>query len=145
MKIGLLDVNVLIALLDPEHVMHDAAHRWFQKERQRGWATCPITENGCIRILSKAAYPTLGLNVAGVAAILAEFCTAKDHRFWMDCDSVLEPGRVDLSQVGPKNLTDIYLLTVAISQGGRLVTFDRGIRWESVAQARQEHLKVLEA
>ena len=81
MRSALLDVNVLIALIDPSHEFHDSAHAWFQMNRRYGWATCPITENACIRILGKPAYPYLGLTVAEIRAVLSEFCRSEDHRF----------------------------------------------------------------
>jgi len=55
--IALLDVNVLVALFDPNHTLHEPAHRWFETERESGWATCPITENGLVRVLSNPKYP----------------------------------------------------------------------------------------
>lgn len=143
MKTALLDVNVLIALIDPSHEFHDAAHDWFGRNRRFGWATCPITENACLRILGKPGYPYLGLSVAGVREILAEFCADAKHLFWADTISVLAHERFNLSDVTPKQLTDVYLLGVAVEQGGRLVTFDRGIRWQNVTGASVANVEVL--
>jgi toxin-antitoxin system PIN domain toxin len=140
---GLLDVNVLIALMDPAHESHHAAHAWFQENRQFGWATCPITENGCLRILSKPGYPLSGLTLQQVRDILAEFVAASDHRFWPDSVSVLEADRFELASAGPKNLTDLYLLRLASACGGRLITFDRGIRWQTVAECRPDNLEIV--
>jgi toxin-antitoxin system PIN domain toxin len=140
---ALLDVNFLIALLDPNHEFHDSAHAWFGENRNQKWATCPITENGCVRILSKPGYPNTGLSVAAVREILAEFCLAKDHVFWPDSTSVLNTTLIDLTGVGPKNLTDIYLLSLAVVNHGRLVTFDGLIRWQSVSNCSREDLVVL--
>ena len=91
-KPGLLDINVLIALIDPAHEFHSAAHAWFQSNKRNGWATCPITENGCLRILSKPGYPFPGLTVPFVRDILARLAglTWKSHRFWPDSISILE-------------------------------------------------------
>jgi hypothetical protein len=127
MKAALLDVNVLIALIDPSHELHDAAHEW--------WATCPITENACVRILAQPGYPYLGLGVQEIRGMLAEFFSDADHRFWAGSISVLDGERFDLSGVTPKQLTDVYLLGVAVAQGGRLATFDRGVRLGSVTGA----------
>lgn len=55
--VALLDVNVLVALFDPAHVHHDAAHAWFGEHCAQGWATCALTENGLVRVLSNPAYP----------------------------------------------------------------------------------------
>lgn len=142
MKPGLLDVNVLIALIDPAHEFHDAAHDWFGRNRKHGWATCPITENGCVRILSKPAYPSLGLTAAAAHDILAAFRRSADHRFWPDSISIADT-RFDLTGLGPKAVTDIYLLGLASANDGKLVTFDRRIRLESVAGCRPENLEIL--
>jgi toxin-antitoxin system PIN domain toxin len=140
---ALLDVSVLIALMDQAHGFHHAAHAWFEENRQFGWATCPITENGCLRILSNPGYPLSGLTLPKVRDILAEFVAAGDHRFWPDSVSVLEGNRFELTKAGPKNLTDLYLLRLASACGGRLITFDRGIRWQSVTGCEPEHLKIV--
>src|ERR1700688_4230728 len=128
-KPGLLDVNVLIALIDPAHQFHASAHTWFKSHRSDGWATCPITENGCLRILSKPGYPFPGLTVTRVRDILAELAAAAVHPFWPDSVSILETNRFDFAGVGPKILTDLYLLRLATASDGRLITFDRTIRW----------------
>jgi toxin-antitoxin system PIN domain toxin len=142
-RASLLDVNVLIALLDPGHEFHDSAHDWFRGNRTQGWATCPITENGCVRILAKPAYPSVGLSVAGVREILAELCRAKDHIFWPDSTSVLNASLIDLADVGPKNLTNAYLVSLAAANHGRMITFDRSIRWQSVTGCSADVLVVL--
>jgi predicted nucleic acid-binding protein len=69
----LLDVNVLIALFDPSHVHHDAAHGWFSNSRSKGWATCPLTENAVVRILSSPSYPSGTLLADNVMERLAMF------------------------------------------------------------------------
>lgn len=140
---ALLDVNVLIALIDPAHEFHEAAHEWFGRNRQHGWATCPMTENACLRILSKPAYPWVGLTVDAIRRILAELCASDDHRFWPDSVSMLDGTRFDIAQAAPKNLTDIYLLGVAKAHGGRSVTFVRGIRWECVNTAVADSIELL--
>src|ERR1700722_17271100 len=142
-KPGLLDVNVLIALIDPAHEFHSAAHAWFQRNRQYGWATCPITENGCLRILSKPGYPFPGLTLARVRDILVELTGADGHLFWPDSVSILEGNRFEMAGAGPKILTDLYLLGLAAASGGRLITFDRAIRWEWVAGCGPDDLEIL--
>ena len=143
MRPALPDVNVLIALIDPSHQFHDAAHLWFERNRKHGWATCPITENACLRILAKPGYPYLGLTVPEIRDILIELCQSGSHRFWPDSVSLLEKPRFELSEAGPKNLTDLYLLAVAESNGGRLATFERGIRWQKVLGAGPEAIEVI--
>ena len=141
--VSLLDVNVLIALIDPAHEFHNAAHAWFKRNRQNGWATCPITENGCLRLMSKPGYPFPGLTVKQVRGILAELVKVEGHRFWPDSCSMLEANRFNLKDAGPKNLTDLYLLGLAVSFGGRLVTFDQSVRWQAVVGCKAEDLQAL--
>jgi toxin-antitoxin system PIN domain toxin len=142
-KPGLLDVNVLIALIDPAHEFHAAAHVWFQRNRKYGWATCPITENGCLRILSKPGYPFPGLTVRLVRDILAQLVESEGHRFWPDSVSILDANRFELAGAGPKNLTDLYLLRLATAFDGRLITFDRTIRRDWVIGSGPDDLEVL--
>ncbi len=132
MRPALLDVNVLIALLDPEHAFHEPAHDWFRRERKHGWATCPITENAVLRILSKPSYPYTGVTTGDVRELLAEFCQIKGHVFWADSISMRDATMLNLTGIGPKGITDVYLLALAVANGGCLVTFDAGIRQESV-------------
>ena len=140
---ALLDVDFLIALMDQAHEFHTAAHEWFRKYQRFGWATCPITENGCLRILSSPGYPVTGLTIARVKDMLAEFTGLEGHLFWPDSVSMLEANRFDLRNTGSKVLTDLYLLRLAASRGGRLVTFNRAIPWQAVAGCDKGHLEVL--
>lgn len=142
-KPGLLDVNVLIALIDPAHEFHARAHAWFQRNRRHGWATCPITENGCLRILSKPGYPFPGLTVARVRDILAKLAAVEGHRFWPDSVTILEANRFELAGTGANNVTDLYLLRLAAACKGRLITFDRSIRWQQVTGCGPDALEVL--
>ena len=113
---ALLDINVLIALLDSDHASHDAAIEWFAKHARGGWASCPITQNGCIRILSNLAYPN-PLPVQAVVQRLAEACQQRIHEFWPDDVSLLDSTVVDSSRIhGPRQLTDLYLLTLAVAR-----------------------------
>lgn len=142
-KPGLLDINVLIALMDPAHQFHARAHTWFKAHRKRGWATCPISENGCLRIMSNPGYPFPGLTVERVRGILTELVRVEGHRFWPDSVSFLEPKRFDLTQASSKHLTDVYLLRLAISNGGCLITFDGKIPRHAIAGLKSEDLEVL--
>src|SRR5664280_2145322 len=90
MSIALLDLNVLVALFDPAHTNHEDAHRWFGRNRKYGWATCPITINGCIRVLSNPAYPTVEATPAEVAGRLRSLCSTADHHFWADSVSLMD-------------------------------------------------------
>ena len=138
----LLDVNVLVALFDPHHIHHDTAHDWFAANRDAGWATCPITENGFIRVISHPAYG-LGERVETAAARLRAFCESGGHQFWRDAIS-LRDAPFDLARAGgAKQLTDIYLLGMAINRKGRLATFDRSIPVGAVAGATPEAVVVI--
>ena len=144
MSAALLDVNVLIALLDPGHVNFEAAHLWKGSHRDRSWATCPIIINGCVRILTKPAYPGIRVTPAEMAEVLRELCAGSGHEFWPDDISLLDNERFDLQQIqGPQQLTDVYLLGLAVKRGGQLVTFDRSIPWRAVRGAKASHLKFL--
>ena len=140
---ALLDINVLLALLDADHVEHGAARAWLGREISRGWASCPITQNGFVRIVSQTRYPSPVPPVEAVRRL--ELATrAEQHEFW-PCDlSLLDGMRVDPTRVhGPRQVTDVYLLALAIARGGRFVTFDRTIPLAAVRGARAEHLVVL--
>jgi toxin-antitoxin system PIN domain toxin len=144
MSASLLDVNVLIALIDPAHVHFHAAHEWFTSRKGHTWATCPITVNGCIRILSQPGYAGRVLSCGEAASLLRERCRLSDHEFWPDDISLLDEARCGLSKViGPRQITDIYLLALAVTHRGQLVTFDRTIPWRAVAGASQANLRIL--
>ena len=140
---ALLDVNVLIALLDSDHASHGAAMHWFERHAREGWASCPITENGCIRIMANAGYP----NALPVQAVIKHLADARDpdlHEFWTDEISLLDGDTIDRSRIhGPRQITDTYLLALATSHGGRFVTFDGKIPLAAVRQATQKNLLVL--
>jgi uncharacterized protein len=140
---ALLDVNVLIALLDSDHASHDSAIGWFTKHARDGWASCPITQNGCIRVMSSPGYPN-PLPVQAVIARLADACHQDIHEFWPDEVSLLDSGIVDSTRIhGPRQLTDIYLLALAVQNKGRLVTFDTGIPLAAVKNATAQKLAIL--
>lgn len=131
--IYLLDVNVLIALIDPAHIAHDAAHRWFVAHGQVAWATCPITENGVIRIVSHPGYPNTPGSPALVGDILGQMCALPGHRFLPDDISLVSDARFDRAQLlTHAQVTDSYLLALAAAHGGRLATFDRKLLTNAV-------------
>lgn len=142
---ALLDVNVLIALMDAGHVHHDIAMNWLEKNLAFGWASCPITQNGCIRIMSQPGYPG-ALPAAQVAGRLAEASASVEHEFWPDSISLLDSRVFDWSRVlGHRQITDIYLLTLAVRNEGRFVTLDRRITIDSVIGASRAQLVYLQA
>ncbi|MEJ0007128.1 MAG: TA system VapC family ribonuclease toxin [Steroidobacteraceae bacterium] len=137
---ALFDVNVLIALLDSDHVGHPAATDWFRAQLRHGWASCPITENGTARIMASAGYP----NPQPVAAVLQRLGAAKAtdyHRFWPDDVSLTNVQIFNHTELlGPKQITDRYLLALAVKNNGRFVTFDQGIRPTAAVGATMAHL-----
>ena len=138
--LALLDVNVLIALLDADHSLHRPALDWFGSNAGRGWASCPITQNGCLRVMSARGYPN-PLPVSLIARRLGEATRQSVHEFWPDEISILDASTIDTTKVhGPKQLTDIYLLALATRRHGRLVTFDQGIALEAVKSATTGNL-----
>jgi len=142
--IALLDVNVLVALFDPNHTLHEPAHRWFETERESGWATCPITENGLVRVLSNPKYPGRQTTVRDAVDRLQSFRRSGHHDFWPDSLSLCESHRFRPVSLGShRKLTDIYLLALAVEKGGRLATFDRGIPLAAVAAAESPNLTLI--
>ena len=144
MSVALLDVNVLVAMFDPGHYFHSAAHQWFGQNRKHGWASCPLTINGCVRILSNINYPVLRRTPAELALDLKTFCGATDHHFWPDSASLLDDTLFRMSALtGHQQVTDVYLLGLAVRNHGRLATFDRGIPLDAVPSARPGNLVVI--
>ncbi len=140
---ALLDINVLIALLDPDHSLHERAREWFSRNGRGGWTSCPITQNGCVRIMSHPAYPN-ALPVRQVMERLREATQSPYHEFWADDISLLEPRIADASRIhGPRQLTDLYLLALAVHRDGRFVTFDASVPLRAIRGAETKHLLAL--
>lgn len=137
MSAFLLDVNVLIALIDPAHVHHDTAHAWFKAHGRRRWASCPLTENGVVRIVSHPKYPNC-IGSPGLAAdVMARFCALPGHVFWPDDISLLNAKHIDRSRLlGSPQITDSYLLALARAHGGQLATFDSRLVVDAVRGGR---------
>lgn len=142
---ALLDVNVLIALFDADHVFHDRAHEWLESHASMGIATCPLTENGLVRILSHPRYSkAFELTPGDVITRLDRFCSTQDHAFWPDELSLRDPSIFHRKNLlGPRQLTDLYLLALAIHHQGRLVTLDGAIPLNPVEGATRRHLQVI--
>ncbi len=129
----LLDVNVLIALVDPAHVQHEAAHGWFARQGQTAWATCPLTENGLLRIVGHVRYPNWPGTPAAVAGILGGLRALPGHVFWPDDISLMDAARVDPARLlHASQVTDSYLLALAHAHSGQLATFDRKLVVDAV-------------
>lgn len=140
---ALLDINVLLALLDSDHVDHQRAKGWISREIQHGWASCALTQNGFVRIISQPRYPS---PVSPFEAVerLRRATSTEHHEFWPCAISLLEERRIHSSHVhGPRQVTDVYLLALAVEHGGRFVTFDRSIPLSAAPGATPEHLVVV--
>lgn len=133
----LLDVNVLIALIDPAHVQHDLAHAWFGKAGKKAWASCPLTENGAVRIVGHARYPNSAGTPAAVAELMTEFLALPGHEFWPDDITLLDRGRIRGDRLlESSQVTDSYLLALAVAHHGQLATFDQKIVADAVVNGR---------
>ena len=140
---GLLDVNVWVALLDRQHLAHARAHLWLSQHLPEGWASCSLTENGCLRVLTNPRYPA-PLPAADVLAKLETAKSSGHHEFWPDDLSVTDSTIFERNRFrGHQQVTGAYLLALAIRHAGRFVTFDTGIPTDVVKRASQEHLVVL--
>jgi uncharacterized protein len=141
---ALLDVNVWIALLDDDHVFAARCNEWIAREHPP-IATCPIIENGVIRIMSSAGYSSkFKASAADVAALLSKACANNDHAFWPDDLSLRNERLFNVARLhGPRQITDAYLLALAVANGGRFVTLDAAIPLSPVRGANQDHLFAL--
>jgi hypothetical protein len=124
--VGLLDVNALVALAWDSHVHHAASRNWFAANRADGWATCPLTESGFVRVSSNPTVLASAISVEEARRVLALLRSVGRHRFLVDDVSMTDGDVPPL--VGHRQVTDAHLLTVARRHGARLVTFDGGVR-----------------
>jgi len=142
---ALLDVNVLLALFDPDHPHHAAADLWRTEAYAEGWASCPLTQNGFIRIISARSYRR-PLPIGEAIQLLQWQLVKPGHVFWPDDISLGDPTLFDHGHLlGPNQITDAFLLALAVKNGGRLVTFDQSIALGAVRQAEPRHLVTLRA
>jgi uncharacterized protein len=131
---SLFDVNLLLALIQPD---------WWMANQQHGWASCPLTQNGFVRIVSQLSYPK-PLSTSEAIVRLAEQIEGTDHVFWPDDLSIADQAVFDRSGIlGPGQITDVYLLALAVKNGGRLATLDRGVSLRAVPGAEDRHLAVI--
>ena len=143
-RIALLDVNVLLALSNPKHTHHEIAHDWFADHHERGWATCAITQNGFIRVLSNTAARAGIFRPAEVVDLLRRFCSAKEHVFWPDEVSLTDSTLFNASLIrGYRQVSDVYLLGLAKKMGGYLATFAAGIPLTPVSGATRDTIAVI--
>jgi uncharacterized protein len=130
MKTALLDANVLIALLWPAHVHHEASHAWFEARQPRGrWATCPLTEMAFVRIISNPSFSSDALRPADALSLLERNIAHQGHELWPDDVSLVEAlGPSSARLQGHRQVSDSYLLALSVRHRGVLATFDAGLR-----------------
>jgi len=134
----LFDINVLIALIDPAHTQHDVAHEWFGAYGKKSWATCPLTENGVLRILGSPRYPNSPGTPKAVVELMKILCSLPGHAFWSDNISLLDDHKFDyVHLLASPQITDTYLLALACSHSGQLATFDQRLITTTVRHCKQ--------
>jgi toxin-antitoxin system PIN domain toxin len=127
-------------------VHHEAAHVWFEANRESRWATCALTENAFVRVLSNPAYPGRSTTVEDAVSRLRSFCSAQAHVFWPDSVSLVDRRRFRWNHVqGHRQITDVYLLALVVSNQGRLATFDSTISLRAVEGAKPQNLELIVA
>jgi toxin-antitoxin system PIN domain toxin len=140
---ALFDVNVLVAMFDAQHLHHTRVLHWWLQNRAHGWASCPLTQNGFLRVISQPSY-AFPVSIADAFEYLRRNVQTDEHAFWPDDVSLLDERTVSREHVlGPKQLIDVYLLALAVKHGGRLATFDRGVAIAAIRKAEPRHLVVL--
>jgi toxin-antitoxin system PIN domain toxin len=140
---ALLDVSVLIPLFDGGHVRHRRAVAWYAENAGLGWASCALTQNGFVRIVCQPKYPRPA-RLGDALAVLRRQIARPDHRFWPDDVSATDESLFDPAFIlAPGQIADVYLLALAVRNGGRLVTFGRGLPIKAVRGAEARHLVVL--
>ena len=142
--VALLDVSVLVALFHSGHVHHDLVHDWFTDNAGSGWASCPITESGPLRIVGNPARVDEYVPLPRLITLLNRFCEHSDHRFWPDSTSIRDAGLFDRATLrGHQQLTYVYLLGLAVRNGGRFVTLDQNVPLAAVKGAKRASLEVI--
>jgi toxin-antitoxin system PIN domain toxin len=135
---ALPDVNVLLAVAWPNHQHHAAAVAWFESATDSGWATCALTELGFVRISANPSFTRQPASAASAIEVLSQLRKVGKHRYWNEL-----PGADTLRGValaGHQQVTDAYLLKLAESKRGLLVTFDRALQMNS---NRSKHVRLL--
>lgn len=137
---ALLDVSMLLALFDSDHVFHTRSRTWWADHWQAGWASCPLTQNGFLRIISQPSYQRT-MRLPDAIKLLMDRIQAPGHKFWPDDLSLLDKAFIDHARLlGPRHLTDAYLLALAVKHGGRFVTFDPTVPFAAARGAQQNNL-----
>jgi hypothetical protein len=144
-RVALLDVSLLIALFDSDHVHHEPAHDWFADHHIHGWATCALTQNGFVRILANPRYPaTVKYRPAELLQHLRQFCGSRHHVFWSESVSLTDTKIFNAALIrGHRQVSDVYLLGLARKMGGYLATCDAGIPVNAVIGSARDTIAVI--
>jgi len=140
-SVGLLDVNMLIALTWPSHIHHHAAQVWFAEHQALGWATCPLTQCGFVRVSSNPRIIPEAVEPAEAVALMEQIVTQMHHEFWPDEIAFSDQSVPKDLLVGHRQVTDAYLLGLSIHRNGRLVTLDQSVA--ALLSAESPHAKAL--
>lgn len=122
---ALLDVNALVALAWDSHVHHAPMRAWFAVNSPGGWATCPITESGFVRVSSNPKVLPSPVGIEAARGVLSALRAADGHAFLVDDVSIGDPDVPRMS--GHRQVTDAHLLALARRRGMPIVTFDAGL------------------
>jgi len=143
MSIYLLDINLLVALLWTNHEQYEAAQNWFRAQRTSEWATCPMTQAGFVRVSANPRIFPEAPPPGKAVEILKENLSHPRHRFWQDDISYAEAvAPLGDHLKGHQQVTDAYLLGLAIRKGGILATFDAGIA--ALVGPKSGHMKSIQ-
>jgi uncharacterized protein len=124
----LLDVNVLIALVWPAHENHEQVRPWFHRNSSEGWATCSFTQAAFVRIISNPASFPHAVGPQEAVDILQVNLRDPNHQFWADEVSFMNAVQPFFTRLkGHQQVTDAYLLGLALHKKGKLISLDRGV------------------
>ena len=127
MKPCLLDINVLLALAWPSHVHHNQALQWFVRKKTTGFRTCPLTQLGFVRISSNPAFSPQAVSPMAALGLLERITSMPEHAFWPDDLPLAKAISNKRPLVGHRQVTDAYLVALAVARDGVLATLDRGV------------------
>jgi hypothetical protein len=137
----LFDVNVLVAILDEDHIHHQAATEWFDTPGLQ-WAVCPFTEAGLLRYMTRPKTGDMSMEEA--TTMLARLTQEPGYHYHpISADWQTLCGRFFKRLFGHKQITDAYLLGLAVREGSVLVTFDRAVL--HLAGEHSKHVLLLDA
>lgn len=144
MSAYLLDVNVLLALSWPAHQFHGVVQKWFAANSSKGWATCPLVQAGFVRILSNPAFSARAVTTKEAFEALEANTKHPTHRFWSDdLPLVAVSANLRADRLGHQQVTDAYLLALAIHNRGKLATLDQRLKSLVGNDRERDHLEVI--